>query len=341
MPSGTQVFDWTLPREWNIRGALARRARRRARRRLRRLEPARPRLQRPGQRHLLARELRPHLFTDPERPDVIPYRTSYHNENWGFCLPHAVYERLPDGEYEVVIDSTLEDGQPHLRASASCPARATTRCCSRPTSATPRSPTTTSRGSCSPPTLARHLDGRAAAPLVPLPLQPGDDRPADLALAQRGAAPPRSSTASSPRCVGDPGPFTYKRSRRGDRGDRPRRRRTCARRRGDGSSDFTPLGGDERQFCSPGFDLPVGVLSRTPHDQFPGVPLLRRRPRLRPARGASPTRSSATSRSSTCSSATATYRNLSPKGEPQLGKRGLYRVGRRRARSPRARCSGC
>ncbi len=55
-------------------------------------------------------ELRPHLFTDPERADVIPYRTTYHNENWGFCLPHAVYERLAEGDYQVEIDSTLEDG---------------------------------------------------------------------------------------------------------------------------------------------------------------------------------------------------------------------------------------
>ena len=115
VPSGTQVYDWTLPREWNIRGAT---------------------LTGPGGEpiadfadsnlHVLGysvpvngtfslEELRPHLFTDPERPDVIPYRTSYHNENWGFCLPHSRYEQLAEGDYQAVIDSTPRGRARRLR----------------------------------------------------------------------------------------------------------------------------------------------------------------------------------------------------------------------------------
>ena len=55
-------------------------------------------------------ELKPHLFTIPEHPDWIPYRTSYYKENWGFCLSHNQMLALEDGDYEVCIDSTLEDG---------------------------------------------------------------------------------------------------------------------------------------------------------------------------------------------------------------------------------------
>ena len=94
--------------------------------------------------------------------------------------------------------------------------------------------------------------------------------------------------------------------------------------------DFTPLGGDERQFCSPGFDLPVGVLSRTPAGRVPRLPLLGRRPPARPARA--PRRlvrglpRGLRSLESDAADGNATYVNLNPKGEPQLGKRGLYRA---------------
>src|SRR5262249_20880738 len=110
VPTGTQVFDWTVPREWNIEGAWidgpdGERVVDFADSNLHVLGysvPVRARLP-------LA-ELKEHLYSIPEHPDWIPYRTSYYEPNWGFCLPHRVLESLPDGEYEVCIDSTLEDG---------------------------------------------------------------------------------------------------------------------------------------------------------------------------------------------------------------------------------------
>ena len=54
--------------------------------------------------------LREHLHTLPEQPDLVPYRTSYYKEAWGFCLSQNTLDSLPDTEYEVVIDSTLADG---------------------------------------------------------------------------------------------------------------------------------------------------------------------------------------------------------------------------------------
>src|SRR5262245_50319660 len=110
VPSGSRVLDWTVPREWNVRGA---------------------RITGPGGEtiadfavhnlHLVSYsvpvrttlsldQLLPHLHSLPERPDWIPYRTSYYQESWGFCLPHRVVERLRPGRYEVEIDATLADG---------------------------------------------------------------------------------------------------------------------------------------------------------------------------------------------------------------------------------------
>ena len=108
--SGTRVLDWTVPKEWNVRDAWVADARGE-----RVIDFQRHNLHVlnysvPVRRRMTLAELRPHLFTLPERPDWIPYRTSYYAENWGFCLAQRVLDALPEGEYEVCIDATLEPG---------------------------------------------------------------------------------------------------------------------------------------------------------------------------------------------------------------------------------------
>ncbi len=110
VPTGTSCFDWTVPKEWNIRNASI-------------TTPTGEKIcsfsehnlhvvgySTPVKKTLSLHDLQPHLHSLPSQPDAIPYVTSYYAENWGFCLPHRQRERLPDGQYEVVIDSTLEDG---------------------------------------------------------------------------------------------------------------------------------------------------------------------------------------------------------------------------------------
>ncbi len=94
--------------------------------------------------------LRERLHTLPDQPDVVPYRTSYYERTWGFCLSHRQLLELPPGDYEVVIDSTLRAG-PRLVRGSDDRGRGRGRGASRPTSATPRSRTTTSPASRSPP----------------------------------------------------------------------------------------------------------------------------------------------------------------------------------------------
>ena len=115
VPTGTKVFDWTVPREWNIRDAWVKNARGEkvidfGKSNLHVVNysvPVRCKMQ--------LSELRQHLHTIPDQPDWVPYRTSYYKESWGFCLAHSQLQELEDGEYEVCIDSRLEDGGAHLR----------------------------------------------------------------------------------------------------------------------------------------------------------------------------------------------------------------------------------
>lgn len=110
VPSGAEAFDWTVPREWNIRDAYIKNVRGE-----KIVDFAASNLHVMGysvpvRKRVSLDELKKHLHTIPDQPDLIPYRTSYYVEDWGFCLPHSQYEKLADEIYEVVINSTLENG---------------------------------------------------------------------------------------------------------------------------------------------------------------------------------------------------------------------------------------
>jgi aminopeptidase-like protein len=108
--TGTPVFDWVVPREWNIRDAYIKDARGE-----KIVDFSRSNLHVmsysvPVRARLPLAELKKHFHTLPEQPDPIPYRTSYYAESWGFCMAHRRLESLRDETYEVVIESTLENG---------------------------------------------------------------------------------------------------------------------------------------------------------------------------------------------------------------------------------------
>ena len=142
VPSGTPVFDWEIPREWNIRDAYIADAAGRRVVDFREHNLHVVNYSAPVDRTMTLEELQPHLHSLPDRPDWIPYRTTYYRETWGFCLRHRDREALARGRTEVVVDSTLEPG--HLawpnRWSKAAPAA---RRSSTPTAATRRWPTTT------------------------------------------------------------------------------------------------------------------------------------------------------------------------------------------------------
>ena len=110
VPTGTQVFDWTIPKEWNIRDAWVKNEAGEKVIDFTRLNLHVVNYSVPVRRKMPLSELREHLHTLPDRPDWIPYRTSYYKESWGFCLADSQLQALEDGEFDVCIDSRLEDG---------------------------------------------------------------------------------------------------------------------------------------------------------------------------------------------------------------------------------------
>ena len=104
VPSRTAVFDWTIPREWNIRDAYIKNQRGD-----KIIDFSQSNLHvmsysTPVRKHVSLAELKMHVYTLPEQPELIPYRTSYYAENWAFCMSHRLLESLPDETYEVVIE---------------------------------------------------------------------------------------------------------------------------------------------------------------------------------------------------------------------------------------------
>ena len=323
VPTSTQVFDWTVPREWNIRDAwIAGPDGRRV------LDFADSNLHvlgysAPIRARMSLEQLRDHVFTHPTEPDWIPFRTSYYNENWGFCMQRSRLESLPEGDYELCIDSTLADGA-ITYAECVLPGEVDDEILISTYSCHPSLANDNTSGIALVALLGRHLASVPRRHTFRLLFSPGSIGPISwLALNEGRLDRIRAGLVAS--CVGDPGPITYKRSRRGD-ADVDRAVEIVLRDSGveHRIRDFVPLGGDERQFCSPGIDLPVGALCRTPADEFPEYHSSADDLALvRPEALAEAFRTYIAVLEAL--ETNASFQNLSPKGEPQLGKRGLYR----------------
>ena len=323
VPSGTAVFDWTVPKEWNIRDAYVRNSRGQKVIDFQKSNLHVVNYSIPVQARMRLDDLKEHLFTLPDHPEWIPYRTSYYNESWGFCLSHNQFTQLEDGEYEVLIDSSLEDGQltyGEFYIEGSTPDEVLISC-----------------HACHPSLCNDNLSGVALAVFLAKQLQlqplrysyrflfiPGTiGSIAWLSCNQNRLGRIKHGLVLVD--VGDGGKFTYKKSRRGD-GEVDRAAVNVLKHSGNDyqTRDFDPYGHDERQYCSPGINLAVGCLSRTPHGEFPEYHSSADNLEfVKPEHLAGSL--------AQCLSiihlleTNRRYINLNPMCEPQLGKRGLYR----------------
>lgn len=323
VPSGTQVFDWTVPKEWNIRDAYI-------------LAPNGEKVVdfKKHNLHVLSYstpvkgtfsldELRPHIFTLPDQPEVIPYRTSYYQENWGFCMEHSKYVRLEEGEYEVCIDATLEPGSLSY-GEYYLPGES-------------KEEVLFSAHTCHPSLCSDNLSGisvvvHLAQMLSELPSRRFSYRfvfaPATIGaitwLAQNEPVTANIRHGIVASLLGGPDKFYYKKSRRGDT-ELDRIVSHVLKYSGLPYElvEFSPYGYDERQYCSPGFNLAVGNFTKALYGRFPEYHTSNdnldfvQEEHLEASLSLYAQVVSVIERNRA-------FVNTSPKGEVQLGKRGLY-----------------
>jgi aminopeptidase-like protein len=322
VPSGTTVFDWTVPPEWNIESA-------------RLLDPhgavvcdfADHNLHvvsysAPIEAMLTLDELQPHLHSDPANPGWIPYRTSYYRRNWGFCLPHARREALASGQYRIEVRSQLEAGS-LTYGQWLVPGRSRDEVLFYTHTCHPSLANDNTSGMAVATALAEWVAGAPRRFSYRFVFGPGTiGSLCWLQAHEHDLGRIRGGLVLG--LLGDGSPLTYKRSRRED---------TYADEAGSFVVSqfepvgrvlpFAPYGYDERQFCSPGFDLPLGRLTRGVNGGFreyhsSGDDLAFIHPECL-AQSLEACRLFVE-----LFEHDARYVNVSPKGEPQLGKRGLY-----------------
>ena len=322
VPSGTNVFDWVVPKEWNIKDAYIKNSKGEKIVDFQKSNLHVVNYSVPVKKVVSLKELKEHLFTLPDRPDWIPYRTSYYREDWGFCLSHSLFLELEEGEYEVFIDAKLENGslsygefylqgEEEDEVLISCHA-------------------------CHPSLANDNLSGVSLAALLAKQISTVKHRysyrflfiPGTigaitwLALNEEKAANIKHGLVLSG--VGDGGNVSYKKSRRGN-ADVDRAAGHILKQSGDVYEimDFSPYGYDERQYCSPGFNLPVGCFSRTPYGKYPEYHTSADNLDLVHPRSLGDSFLKVLSILEVLEE-NGIYLNLNPKCEPQLGKRGLY-----------------
>jgi aminopeptidase-like protein len=324
VPSGSPALDWTVPREWNIREAWIR-------------DPSGETIvdlrdsnlhvvgySIPIRQKMSLAELDAQLHSIPEQPEWIPWRTSFYEENWGFCLPHSQREKLAEGEYEVCIDSTLEDGS-LTYAELFLPGESDEELL-------------ISVHICHPSLVNDNLSGIAVATAVAEKLAAIPHRlgvrfvfaPGTIGsitwLERNRAITSRIVGGLTLTCLGDDAPLTYKRTFHGKSEiDRVASQVLSSLVEDHGEIDFYPYGYDERQYNSPGFRMPIGSLMRSRHGRFPEY-------------HTSADNISLVSADQLEEAATVVaeildtldrnrrFRSLAPEGEPQLGRRGIYRA---------------
>jgi len=323
VPSKTKVLDWEIPLEWNIKDAWIKNGSGKKIIDFKNCNLHVLNYSIPIHKKVNLQELKKHLFTLPDYPESIPYRTSYHNKEWGFCISYNQFKELNDEIYEVNIDSKLESGfltygELLIKGEIEDEVLISTHICH--------------------PSLANdNLSGIAIATYIAETLSTIDTKFSYRFLFIPGTIGSITWLSLNENKIenikhglvltllGDNSKFNYKKSRRGNAVIDKIVQNCLEQSKEDyGILDFSPYGYDERQFCSPGYNLPVGRLSRSIHGEFPeyhtsgdNLDFLNKDKLLESLK--------LLMNIIQVIEDNGVFINLKPNGEPQLGKRGLFK----------------
>ncbi|NND33207.1 MAG: DUF4910 domain-containing protein [Saprospiraceae bacterium] len=320
--TGTKVFDWTVPNEWNLEEAWIKDASGNkivdvSRHNLHILNYSAP-----FSGTVSLEQLKPHIYTIPEQPDLIPYRTSYYEEKWGFCMSHTQFAQLEEGEYEVLITSSLKPGA-LTYGEYYLPGRS-------------KQEFLLSTHICHPSLANDNLSGMSLMTYLATLLRGQNHRYSYRFLFIPGTIGSITWLATNElhltnivgglvtSLVGDGAPFHFKKTPDGGTeldkvvelvlNESPLKHEIL---------DFVPYGYDERQFCSPGINLDMGCLSRSTYGSFPEYHTSADNLNFIKAQHLRESLE-VMQRIVEVWELNATYINTNPKCEPQMGKRGLY-----------------
>jgi len=325
IPSGTQCFDWTVPPEWSIKEAWIKDSKGN-----KIIDFAKNNLHVIGYSTSINKdvdlaELKKHIHTLPNQPDLIPYITSYYNKRYGFCMSHNQMVSLKDDTYHMYIDANHDPNGALVYGEAVLKGTSTKEIL-------------LSTYICHPSMANNELSGPLVTSFIYKELSMQKKRkytyrflflPETIGsicyLSKHGDALKQQLIAGFVvTCVGDDGNFTYKKSRQGNAlPDRVVELILKQTEKQYNIIDFFPMGSDERQYCSPGFNLPVGSLMRTMYGTYPEYH----------TSGDNKNFISFKAMEASIKKYLEIFKvieyndkyiNTMPYGEPQLGKRGLY-----------------
>lgn len=324
VPSGAQVFDWIVPKEWNIRDAFIKNSKGEKIVDFKKSNLNVVHYSVPIHKNISLKELKDHLYTLPDQPDLVPYKTSFYNEVWGFCMPHNKYLKLEEDEYEVYIDSTLEEGsltygELFLKGNSEKEILFSSYICH------PSMCNDNLSGVCLLAFVAKNLLNLKTKYSYRFLFMPETIGAITwLSLNENKLSNIQCGLIAT--CLGDSGPSTYKKTKAGNALiDKAVEKVLFDCGQPFEVVDFSPIGSDERQFSSPGFNIPVGNLTRTPYCEFPEYHTSADNLDFVDPDSLQNTYEKYMKTIFVCEK-NDTYLNLNPKGEPQLGRRGLCRT---------------
>ena len=323
--TGDKVLDWVIPKEWVPHRAYLIDPNGKKRADFSKNNLHLVGYSAPFKGVLSLTDLKKYINTLPDQPNAIPYITSYYNEAWGFCMSFEEYNNLPEGDYEVVIDTELKKGKLTIGEVV--------------LEGTSDKEILISSYLCHPSMANNELSGPLVLSFLCEAITNLSSRkytyrfiivPETIGsiayLSLRGNDLKKKLIAGYQiSCIGDNGPFTYKKSREGDTLADRAAIQMMRNLKNENVIPFNPaIGSDERQYCSPGFNLPVGSLMRTMYTKYPEYHTSLDNKKLMDFKGMEESVETLTSIIHNIEM-NVIWENKYPYGEPQLGKRGLFR----------------